>query len=217
MPRPCEVQEGIKDTNKVSSTLKVTYNRPSMLDGIILSDAAASQALKLHMQTFESRFSKVENTSDPSCIFERSHHALMSKIEEASQADLIVKETWLLFVPAIIGHRWCDNCMADLIPHLRGHALQAAKELINTTHRELILQSELIPLWFAATRVLKSGCVLIMMAQQGWNPYHDQLSIFVKCTEVLTFCAQKWKQGNAYCEIWRNACAALESLQTERI
>ena len=199
------------------SVLKVAYNRPSMLDDIVLSDAAECQALKLHAQVFDNRDLLVDSPPDASCVFEHSCRDLISKVQGAVQGNFTIKETWLLFVPGMVNHQWCDNCTADFIPQLRDAALDAADNLINTTHKQLILESRLLPLWFTAMRVLNSGCVLTMMLQQGWTTYQHQLNTFVKCTEVLTFCAQKWKQGYVYCSIWRDLCAALHGLEADSV
>jgi hypothetical protein len=182
-----------------------------MLDSIILSDATEYLALKLHVQTMETMMSINNHGSPGRCLFNDSSRTLVERIEAAPIAGEVAHETWLLFLPMLADHQGCDAC-SDFVGRLRDHIMQSALALINATHKAVVIDTELVPPWFAATRVLKSGCVLVTAIRKDWSSEQSWLGLLMKCTEVLTVCAPRWARGNDYCDTWRTICAELNEL-----
>lgn len=180
-----------------------------MLDNVVLSESVEGRCLELFTRIFENLQASTGTSSTGECPFNGTRGSLIERLENSPSANTVVQETWLLFLPILIQHQQCTMCADNFAQLVREQCLRSALEIIASTHREVVLDRALAMPLFAAARILKAGCVLAVMIRQGWEQHQTSLSMFLKCTEVLTACGSRWARGDEYCNVWRTICSAL--------
>lgn len=189
--------------------LQIIFQRPSVLNSkfpIKLQDDAVFDAHILISSTlFGPRSSGVVCPASESVLL------LTTKLNQLPKHDLLVHESWIMFLPTCLEHPTCEGCSSGLerstnvttILGLRAQVLESAKTLLVSAHRSVISRDSFLPPQIASSRAFAAGCVLVTAITGRWSGAQDNLGFLLQCSEVLAFFGPLWKGGNDFYEVWR--------------
>ncbi|KAK6376132.1 hypothetical protein LTS17_007383 [Exophiala oligosperma] len=202
----------------VEGSLRLTFDRPNMLREARFSYPTDNDNI---MQIFTNLSQEIYGNGQlleaQACPFVGQSATLMDLLDSMITTDVVINETWLLFLPVCVRHKQCVFCFQEADdPNSRGmlalrHKVMAsACKLLLDVHQKTAAEYNFIPPIVASSRAFTSGCVLATSIVKKWTSAEHHVRDLLRCSEVLTFFAPHWKGGYSYLEMWRTITNLLQ-------
>ncbi|KAL4887540.1 hypothetical protein BJY04DRAFT_3704 [Aspergillus karnatakaensis] len=195
----------------IASSLQTVFNRPNMLRHLNLPHRAPQERLiELHIRTSDLIYGAGRLCEIKACPCVGEASILMGLLESVDRSHLVVKETWLLYLPLCLKHRQCVHCFQEPgeptargMTWLRRNLMKSASELIAEVHRDATLTEGFTPPIIASARSLIAGLAITTGIFKEWIVLGPHVRDIILCTEILTMFAPHWCGGQGYLRVWR--------------
>ncbi|RDW82621.1 hypothetical protein BP6252_03733 [Coleophoma cylindrospora] len=197
--------------------LSIVFQRPSMLNGCNNTYLSVpDKAFNLYIMVSTVLFEHTVGPASETCPSSTQIRPLITSLEDFQEYDQLVLQAWLLFLPICVEHLHCDRCsmtsshpgLSDIMV-LQSAVLDAAVQILQTTHVVVRSDKAFIPPFIACCNAFAAGCVLLIGIVKGWPNADGHVGSLMKCSEIITFCAPLWRGGKEFHEVWQRISEAL--------